>query len=146
VIAGAAGGRALVRVENVWFWAPLDAAALASSERGTPPMWDRASLTRVTDPAIDQDLSNLFALRGERWTASLTRDAQASDYDLRLHLWTQAGEPAWVYLARRGGAEPAAGTAGPPRYTGIAVGSRFPRHPMTISSDAVWRWWLRLKS
>jgi hypothetical protein len=145
VLVGATSARAYVRRENAWFQTGLDATARAACERGVAPAPDAAALTRVTDPAIDQDVANLFELRGDRWLAPLARDAEADDYPLRIHLWSRAGGHMWVYFAPDAASRaPATPRSGAPAFTGLAVGDRFPRRPMAVDSEAVWRWHLRL--
>jgi hypothetical protein len=147
VLAGAGSARAYVRRENAWFQADLDASARAACESGTAPSPDAAALTRVTDPAIDQDVANLFELRGEHWLTPLARDPDPRDYALRIHLWSRAGGYTWAYFAADAAARSAAAPrSGAPAFTGTAVGERFPRRPMAVDSETVWRWRLRLTS
>lgn len=144
VIAGPEGGLALARRGEVWVESPLAAARLAACEAGEPPLLAADEGERVTDPAIDQDLRNLFEMSGASWASPLAAEPAARDYELRIHLWSDAGEHSWVFFApdadcaRRLSGEREEG------FRGLAVGSRFPRRPLCLGSDTVWRWQLRL--
>lgn len=145
VLAGAAGGRLLVRRAGGWFGAALAGDELAACEAGNAPAVDEERLARVADPAVEQDLRNLFELRGERWIDRLADDPRPADYDLRLHLWSREGEHAWVFFRREPScrAAPEGPGARAAAFSGSTVGSRFPRRPLCVSSDLVWRWQVR---
>ncbi len=132
-----------------WESALLDPPALRRVEEGAFP--DTAGLRwrPVSEPALGDDVGDLFEVAGSAWLTRLPRQPDPEAYPLRIHLWDEGGAHGWIYLDAKGAGaavESRASGAGAPAFGGTAVGSRFPLRPMSIRSEAVWRWQWRLQA
>jgi len=133
-------GRCWARTAQ-WLTGPAPAESLGVWEAGRLPWRETSALLPARDPAIEQEIANLFVLAGERWAEPLAAPAAADHYDLRIHLWDRDGQHAWIYFTPT----PAGGAPEEAAY-GTAVGTRFPRRPMTVAAESLERWRRRLRA
>ena len=146
-------GRAWLQREGRWLARDLSAPEARAAAGGQPPDTTDADWRVPRDPALAGDLTNLLAIRGERWADPLARaaDPARDDAPWSVHLWDRSGRRAWalfypddpVAVRRWADAGTAAG-ADPPILAGRAVGSAQPARPMEIRSQTLFHWYLRL--
>jgi hypothetical protein len=130
-----------------WRAGVLAPEMLAEAERGVMPDTATVAWRRISDPALEGDLRNLFALRGD-WVPGTVEERSPSGFPLRIHLWSEDGKREWILFRSEGSAGELGSAAGAgrgvPRLAGVGLGSRFPRQSMRIESETLYRWRLRV--